>query len=64
MRKLATHEGIIENGRVTLPPNTEIPDKTRVYVLVPDAEPQPAVYVTSPRLAPSGASEKFQDASY
>jgi hypothetical protein len=51
MRKLATYEGIIENGRVTLPPGTDIPDKTRVYVLVPDAEAQPTLHIASPRLA-------------
>ena len=34
MRKLATYEGVVENGHVTLPPNVDIPEKTRVYVLV------------------------------
>ena len=38
MRKLATYEGIIENGRVKSPPDAGIPDKTRVYVVVPDQE--------------------------
>ena len=52
MGKLATYEGIIENGHVRLPANAGIPEKTRVYVLVPAAEPlstQP--YVASPHLA-------------
>ena len=40
MRKLATYEGVVENGHVTLPPNVDIPEKTRVYVLVPDAQTQ------------------------
>lgn len=60
MRKLATYEGIIENGRVTLPPNTEIPDKTRVYVLVPDAEAQPTLYVVSPRLVHPEQAKDFE----
>ncbi len=30
MRKLATYEGIVENGHVTLPPVSDIPEKTRV----------------------------------
>ncbi len=51
MRKVATYEGIIENGRVTLPANVGIPEKTRVYVLVPDSENLSAPYVVSPHLA-------------
>ena len=31
MRKLATYEGVVENGHVTLPPDADIPEKTRVY---------------------------------
>jgi hypothetical protein len=60
MRKLATYEGIIENGRVTLPPNTEIPDKTRVYVLVPDAEMQRTFRIMSPRLAHPEQAKDFE----
>lgn len=51
MRKLATYEGVIENGQVRLPPNAEIPEKTRVYVLVPDSETLPGTHVASPHLA-------------
>lgn len=51
MRKLATYEGIIENGRVRLPSNVGIPEKTRVYVLVPDSENLSAPCVASPHLA-------------
>jgi hypothetical protein len=51
MRKLATYEGIIENGRVRLPPDAGIPEKTRVYVLVPDIENISAPRVASPHLA-------------
>ncbi len=51
MRRLATYEGIIENGRVRLPPNVGIPEKTRVYVLVTDTENLTVPYVASPHLA-------------
>lgn len=37
MKKLATYEGVVENGRITLPPNAEVPDNTRVFVVVPAA---------------------------
>ena len=60
MRKLTTYEGIIEDGRVTLPPDTNIPDKTRVYVLVPNAETQPTLYVASPRLVHPEQAKDFE----
>jgi hypothetical protein len=60
MRKLATYEGIIENGRVTLPPNTDIPDKTRVYVLVPDMEAQSTLRIASPRLVHPEQAKDFE----
>lgn len=60
MRKLATYKGIIENGRVTLPPNADIPDKTHVYVLVPDSEMQPTFRVMSPRLAHPEQAKDFE----
>jgi hypothetical protein len=60
MSKLATYEGIVENGRVTLPPNTDIPEKTHVYVLVPDGETQRAFRVMSPRLAHPEQGKDFE----
>jgi hypothetical protein len=50
MRKLATYEGVVENGHVTLPPDVDIPDKTRVYVLVPDAKTRKTYYIPGARL--------------
>ena len=60
MRKLATYEGIIEHGRVMLPSDVGIPEKTRVYVLVPDAETLSAGYVASPHLADPEQAKDFQ----
>ena len=51
MRRLATYEGIVEDGRVRLPSNAGIPEKTRVYILVPDVENFSAPSVASPHLA-------------
>jgi len=51
MRKLATYEGVVENGHVTLPPDVDIPEKTRVYVLVPNSETKRIPRILSPRLA-------------
>jgi hypothetical protein len=60
MRKLATYEGIVENGRVTLPPNADIPDQTHVYVLVPDSEMQHTFRIMSPRLAHPEQAKDFE----
>jgi hypothetical protein len=44
-------EGIIENGQIRLPENVHLPENTRVYVVVAEADaPRPA-HVYSPRLA-------------
>jgi hypothetical protein len=60
MRKLATYEGIIENGRVKLPSDAGIPEKTRVYVLVPEAETLLARNVASPHLANPQQARDFE----
>jgi hypothetical protein len=49
--KVTTFEGIIENGQVRLPASVHLPEKAKVYVVVPDVEVQPVAYVGSPRLA-------------
>lgn len=58
MRRLATYEGVVENGHVTLPPDVDIPEKTRVYVLVPDRD---LTYkIMSPRLANPEQAKDFE----
>jgi len=49
--KVTTFEGVIENGQVRLPANVQLPEKAKVYVVVPDVQVQPVAYVGSPRLA-------------
>jgi hypothetical protein len=60
MRKLATYEGVVENGHVKLPPNADIPEKTRVYVLVPDVESQRTPRIASPRLVHPEQAKDFE----
>ena len=60
MRKLETYEGLVENGHVTLPPNADIPDQTRVYVLVPDVETRRTFHVPSPRLVHREQAKDFE----
>lgn len=59
MRKLATYEGVVENGHVTLPPHADIPENTRVYVLVPYANARKTYKVMSPRLVHPEQAKDF-----
>ena len=43
-------EGVIENGQIRLETDIELPEKTKVYVIIPDFETPTAVHVYSPRL--------------
>jgi hypothetical protein len=50
--RVATFEGFVEDGRIWLSGNERLPDKTRVYVVVPETEAASApAYIRSPRLA-------------
>jgi hypothetical protein len=60
MRKLSTYEGVVENGHVRLLESVRIPEKTRVYVFVPDAKTDQAAYIASPRLADPEQSKDFE----
>ncbi|HDN79866.1 MAG TPA: hypothetical protein ENG33_05315 [Chloroflexi bacterium] len=44
-------EGIVERGQIKLKTGVRLPDKTEVYVLVPEIEIEPSVNIFSPRLA-------------
>ena len=48
---IVTFEGVVEHGQIRLAPNIRLPDKTRVYVVVPGLEAEPARRLFSPRLA-------------
>jgi hypothetical protein len=60
MSKLATYEGVVENGHVILPPTAEIPENTRVYVLVPDGDAQRTPRIASPRLVHLEQAKDFK----
>lgn len=55
---VTTIEGVVENGQIRLPASVRLPERARVYVIVPDTEVSPIAYVGSPRLAhPEQASD-------
>ena len=59
MKKLATHQDLVENEGVTLPANEDICDETGVTVLLRDLDPQRTYNVMSPRLAHPEEAKDF-----
>jgi hypothetical protein len=55
-----TFEGIIEKGQVKLNTPVNLPERTKVYVIVPDAEVAQTTHVRSPRLARPEQAADFQ----
>ena len=54
-----TFEGIVDQGKIMLPPDVHLPDKAKVFVVVPDATPEPIVHIYSPRLAHPSQAKDF-----
>ncbi len=48
---IKTYEGIVEKGKIRLRPGIHLPEKTKVYVVVPDMQVEKAARVLTPRLA-------------
>jgi hypothetical protein len=69
--KVATFQGTVENGQIRLPAGVRLPEKVKVYVVIPDIEIPSFAYIGSPRLAhPEQAAdfkkeviEEIEDAS-
>ena len=57
---VTTYEGIIENGQIRLPASVHLPEKAKVYVIVPDVEMRAVAYIGSPRLAHPEQAEDFK----
>ena len=58
--KVATYEGFIENGKVRLPDNIHLPERAKVYVIVPDVELESLAYIGSPKLVHPEQAEDFK----
>lgn len=48
---VVTLEGIVEQGQIRLPVDIHLPEKTKVYVIVPSVQREPIRRIASPRLA-------------
>ena len=57
---VTTIEAVVENGQIRLPSSIRLPERAKVYVLIPDVEVPPTFYVGSPRLAHPEQVADFQ----
>jgi len=57
---ITAFEGVVENGQIRLPTSARLPEKTRVYILVPDVEARPIAYIGSPRLVHPEQAADFE----
>ena len=46
----ATFEGVVDDGRIRLTEDVKLPDRTKVYVVVPGLETKKGGQMLSPRL--------------
>ena len=45
-----TFEGVVEHGQVRLPATVRLPERAKVYVIIPDVEVLTVAFIGSPRL--------------
>jgi len=48
---ILTFEGVVENGQIRLRDNVTLPERSKVYVVIPDEGTAAQAHVYSPRLA-------------
>ncbi len=56
---ISTFEGVVENGQIRLCDNVNLPEKTKVYVVIPNLETAPKVHIYSPRLVNKNQASDF-----
>ena len=57
---VASFEGIVENGQIRLPENVRVPERTKVYVVIPGVGQPSTAQWMSPRLAHPEQAKDFQ----
>ncbi len=58
--QVITIQGVIENGQIKLTETIEIPEKTVVYVVVPNIEPKRNPRIMSPHLVDKDRMNDFE----
>jgi len=56
-------EGVVENGRIGLREDVSLPENTKVYVIIADAEGNGSARIHTPRLADPRHAKEFQEAN-
>jgi hypothetical protein len=58
MMTITAYEGIVEKGKVRLKAGIRLPDRTKVYVIVPEVQAEKKARMMTPRLVhPEQASD-------
>ena len=57
---IITIEGVVDNGQILLKDNIRLPERTKVYVIVPDTQFERAAHIYSPRLAHPAQAADFK----
>ncbi|MBI2924977.1 MAG: hypothetical protein HYY24_04635 [Verrucomicrobia bacterium] len=57
---VTTFEGVVENGQIRLPAEVCLPEKAKVYVVIPSAVVPSPAYLGSPRLAHPEEAKDFE----
>jgi hypothetical protein len=57
---VTTIEAIVENGQIRLPSSVRLPEKAKVYVLIPDLAVSTISHIGSPRLVHPEQAADFQ----
>ncbi|HLM54718.1 MAG TPA: hypothetical protein VK422_01225 [Pyrinomonadaceae bacterium] len=54
-------EGVVEDGQIKINSNVKLPDRTKVYIVIPDSElKKSGVYLHAPRLAHPDQAADFE----
>jgi hypothetical protein len=57
--KVATDEAVVENGEIRLSDPVRLPERAKVFVVVPGVEDAPRFQLASPRLVRPGLAPDF-----
>lgn len=57
---VTTLEGVVENGQIRLPATIRLPEKAKVYVIIPDMEVKSIPNLSSPRLVHPEQAADFE----
>ena len=57
---IVTFEGVVEHGQIRLKPSIRLPEKAKVYVIIPDIQIEREARIFSPRLAHPAQAADFE----